>query len=1478
MIHPLTHPQKRIWYIEQTYPGTPMYNIGGAVRVQGRVHLDVLEQAISRFIQSHEGVRLQLTLQNGEVGQYVADFTGLHVTRQIFQTEVEFETWARAEFETPFELYDSPLFSFTLFEVKETLLSGYFVKLHHIVADGWSVQLMTNQILAFYEGILQGERATAEDAPRYLARIEREQAYLDSPRSEKNRAYWCEKFRTLPDGFLLKSTEDVRGQRKVVELDSLLSERIREFTSRHGLSLNSLFVSLMVLYLHKRTQAPELILGIPVLNRSGAKEKATFGMFTGTMPLRVALDDEWSNTELLKQVQAEITASLFHQRYPFDKLVQDIELKKRGYESLFQVSVNTYNTQLNRTLHGYALENQEFYSGYQPYSLQLVVKEWSGDGRLTLFFDTKCGDFTERQVEELAARMLVLLEDVIAKPDDRLSQLSLVSAKERHDLLEGRNQTQTAYPREKTIVQLFEEQTIATPDRVAVRDRGRTWTYKELNEKANQLASSLPSNSLVAVLSKHSAEVVAGLLAVLKSGSAYVPLDPEHPATRICEVLEDSEAEVLLTDGSVHIPKSFTGQVIVLGTFEGPTENTAPRARPEDLAYLIYTSGSTGKPKGAMIEHRGLVNYITWAANTYAPKKGQMAFPLYSSLAFDLTVTSIFTPLICGGEVIVYREDGTEFVLHRVLRENCANVLKLTPAHLAYLNGLDLRESNVEKLIVGGEDLKASLASGIHQSFGGDVEIYNEYGPTETVVGCMIHRYDPSLGTSGSVPIGVPIQNTQLYVLDEQGQPVPDGMSGEIHIGGDGVARGYLHRAELTRERFVENSFRPGTRMYKTGDLARWLPSGVLEYLGRRDHQVKIRGHRIELGEIENELLAHEDVREAVVMVREDERGQNYLVAYFIPEQPATPQKPVGTAHLRRHLIELMPAYMVPSYLLSLEKFPLTANGKIDRDSLPDPLMIEEAAPRTEELADETQEILIQVLRELLQVEEIKPRDNFYFLGGDSVKAIQLASKLREHGLHIAVKDVLAYPVICELAAAVEHRVTPSAPQKAAVGEVLPTPILSWFARQRFPLAHHWNQSVLLRVQRDIQVAHLQSALDLLVAHHDSLRLTFNVESNRFAYAERLDSHVPLQEVKTTSDWLPTIAESVKASMNLETGPVFQAALFELGPEGRRLLLTAHHIAVDAVSWRILLEDLSRLCTHLQDGTSPRLPEKSHTVQAFAERLHEQGGTLVQEELSYWKEVDGDGPLSPELEPAESERCERRVRLLADETQTLLTTANVAYSTQTNDLLVTALALALRDLTGHTNLVIELEGHGRESLFPELDLTRTVGWFTSMYPVRLQLPSSAHSDPGTALKAVKEHLHRIPQKGIGYGILREVVGAISTQPRRDVRFNYLGEFSQELPHGGFSIAEEESGVDVARENPMTCGLDIQAMVQAGQLEIKISSELYRSSTVESLLQAFLKNLRVLLDHCGGAEERMDITPSDFDTLDLSQDELDGLFE
>lgn len=1484
----LTHPQKRVWYIEKIHSNSPLHNIGGCLNIKGKIDFRIFEKAVNIVIEKNPGLRLRFSEINGQPYQYVSEVEEEKIEFIDFSTYeaplVELTKWAKSIYKKTFLLENSSLYRFVMYKADENQC-GLLLSIHHIISDGWSISLMQKQICEVYGSLLKEDNLELSIEYSYIDYIEKEREYLESARFVKNKAFWNEKYSDLPEAFLYKSSDSLEGKRKSFNIDSEKSTKIKNFLNEQAYSLNTFFISILLIYLNKIMQQEDIVIGTPVFNRSGKKDKNTIGMFTSTMPFRVNLNADFSMEELMQAVNSELKVCFFNQKYPYDMLVGDLGLNKKGYDSLFKICVNYYNTKYINQIDGITAEVEEYYSENQSYSLQLVVKEWQDDN-ITLSFDYKTSDYIDEDISDMYKYIINIVNQILSNKNRKIMEISLLDEWEVQEKIYAFNSTKCDYPGYKTIYELFEEQVEKTPDKIALSFQGENLTYRELNERSNQLAvylrkKGVKKESVIGVMVAHSFEMIVGILGVMKAGAAYLPIDSSYPIERINYMLQDSGAVMVLTNVEIAGEIKFEGQILNLNNDEIYLENTENLNKINDwesLAYVIYTSGSTGKPKGVMIEHRGLVNYICWAKKMYIKDEDDI-FALYSSISFDLTVTSIFTPLISGNMIAIYYDDGTEFILYKILRENKATVVKLTPSHLTLLKDIENGDSSIRRLIVGGENLKVSLAKDIHNKFGGDVEIYNEYGPTETVVGCMIYQYNIAKDIGVSVPIGVPVDNVQVYILDKNFNIVSSGAIGEIYISGDGVARGYLNREELTNEIFIENPFIKGKRMYKTGDTGKYLNNGNIEYVGRSDKQVKIRGHRIELGEIEKYLQENEFIKDAFVIDKENIIGEKILYAYLISEEE------LDNSELKRWLSRFVPKYMIPTNFIYLEEFPLTTNGKINIALLPECTEIKKEFVKCK---TDIEKDLVEAMKEVLGINDISMNDNFYQLGGDSIKAIQISSKLKNLGLDIRVKDILSQDYIEEIAATIEvSSKNKIIDQNSSTGNIKKTPIIEWFFKQNFTDAHHYNQSVLLECNKSLETNKVEKAVGKLIEYHDALRINYSSgidevfynneylkEGNSVNYFN-LSEHSLYEQHKKIKE----LGYNLKSSLDIQNNILFKVCIFDLGERGQAILFIAHHLIIDGVSWRILLEDFTTIINQLNNNEEIVLPLKTHSFMQWSENLNEYSKSKIEVEKNYWESI---------LEkrfcyPVEFDYGQDIMRISStiygevdkETTQELSKKINEMYSMELNEVLISALVMTINNITNQKDIVIELERHGREAINDEIDISRTVGWFTSMYPANFMvLDEKLDSN----IKSLKEQLRSIPSKGFNFSILKYLNNELNTNENKYIRFNYLGDFDNVFNNEAFEVSDINCGEDIGQNNHLTCLMDITAMILEGKLKLNItySKNKFKDKTIENFMNSYIEKLKEILNYCCGKNYK-EFTPSDFDAADICQEDLDSIF-
>ncbi|HEX7333073.1 MAG TPA: amino acid adenylation domain-containing protein [Pyrinomonadaceae bacterium] len=1232
--------------------GSNVYFTQFCCTLKGQLDVQHLERAWQQTVNRHPTLRTSFMWEGlDEPVQVVSRQVNMPLTqhdwRALSETEQRerLEEFIRTDRQRGFELSKAPLMRLALFQLSDDTFHLVW-SCHHILMDGWSLGLLIREVFVFYEAARYEQQPALDPVRPYRDYI----AWLQRQSMTDAEAYWRKTLKdfTAPTplatdrpGTLAPDAESVFDEQRAV-LSTETTAALQSLARQHQLTLNTIVQGAWAVLLNRYSGSDDVVFGATVSGRPPELEgvETIIGLFINTLPVRVRVMPEESLLSWLKRLQEQ---QVEMRQYEFSPLVQvqqwsDVPRGLPLFESIlafenFPTGGPTANRKptLERS-EGRVIERNN-------YPIALVV---SSGSELYLRISYDCARFNAETITRTLDHLRSVLERISQGLEQNLSALSPLTEAERHRFVVEWNQTAAEYPKETCIHTLFEQQVEETPEAFAAEFEGEQLTYAELNARANQLAHHLRSLGVapgvrVGLCLEHSLETLIALLGTLKAGGVYVPLEPAHPKAKLAFVLTDAAIPVLLTQERLVERLPETGAKIICldsGWSEiagASVENPRDVVKAIDTAYVIYTSGSTGQPKGVKIQHAALTNYIWWARDVYLQNE-KLDFPLYSSLAFDLTITSIYTPLITGNKVVVYRNANRELPLFAVMRDNKVGVLKLTPSHLSMIKENDNSRSNIKRLIVGGEAFESKLAGEIHRSFGGRVEIFNEYGPTEATVGCMIHKFDPERDTRLMVPIGIPAANTQIYVLDEQLNPVAENVVGELYIAGDGLTEGYLNREELTRERCIENPFTPGKRMYKSGDLARRLPDGGLELLGRRDDQVKFHGHRVELNEIRSNLNKHPQVRDSIAVVTKDKNGNDVMIAYYVSRQE------LEAAQLRSFLAEHIVEETIPNIFAHLRKLPLTLNGKVNLQALPTLAEIKQTqhrvfdAPRTD-----IEKILAGIWAHALNVEQVGAHDNFFELGGHSLIATQLISRVREaFGIDVQLSALFESPTVAGLAAKIEairsaerHVTTPPIERVSRDGE-MPLSYAQerlWFLDQLNPGNTSYNIHKSIRLHGQLDIGALEQTLTEIVRRHESLRTSFPARNGTpvqvVAPAQpfklevvELESFAP-DERELRAHQLAT--EEGSRPFDLSRDPMLRARVLRLGADEHVLLFTMHHIVSDAWSMGVLVREVTALYQAISNGQSPALPELPIQYADFA---HWQRGWLQGEvgetHLRYW--------------------------------------------------------------------------------------------------------------------------------------------------------------------------------------------------------------------------------------------------------------------
>ncbi|WP_329088596.1 non-ribosomal peptide synthetase [Actinomadura citrea] len=1497
---PPSYAQQRLWFLSRFEGPSATYNMPTALRIRGPLDVDALRAAVGDLVERHESLRTVLPDSGGVPRQLLLDAAAARPELEIADT-TEAELPARLAMAAgyAFDISAEPPLRTHLFRVGPREHVALLL-MHHIGGDGWSMAPLARDFITAYAARAGGTAPEWAPLPVQYADYTLWQQDLfgseDDPGSliSQQIAYWREALAGLPEELPLPADRprpaqsSYRGGTARFRLGAEVRGRLQKIAQETGASPFMVAQAAFAALLTRLGAGTDVPIGSPIAGRTDEALDDLVGMFVNMLVFRTDTSGDPSFRELVGRVKETDLAAYAHQDVPFERLVEVLNPPRHlARHPLFQVGLTFQNNPEARLeMPGFSAELEPLTSAVSRFDLLMILTEREDgfDGELEYALDL----YDPATARGLVERFERYLESLLAEPDAPIGAADVLSPRER-SLVLGDWAGGSARPAERsTIPALFEEQAAVRPGAVAVSFEGVSWTYGEVNARANRLARRLVERGVgpeqfVALALPRSAELVVAILGVLKAGAAYVPIDPDYPEDRIAYMVEDARPVLTLR------PEDLTD----LDAAGYDDTDLGIVISPDHPAYVIYTSGSTGRPKGVVVPHQNVVRLLRSTEGWFDFGPGDV-WTLFHSYAFDFSVWELWGSLLYGGRLVVvpYLTSRSPEDFLALLAAEKVTVLNQTPSAFYQLMAADRQNPGADLalryIVFGGEALDLGRLEDWYSRHDEDAPVLvNMYGITETTVHVSYAALDRAYAANapGSV-IGAGIPDLRVYVLDGRLQPVAPGVVGELYVAGPGLARGYLNRPGLSAERFVADPFgEPGTRMYRTGDLGRWRPDGTLDYLGRNDQQVQLRGFRIELGEVESALVRHGAVSDAAVIVRDDR-----LVAYVAGSG-------VDTADLRRFVGGHLPDYMVPAVVVEVDALPLTSNGKLDRGALPAPdfsAKVSSRAPRTER-----EETLARLFAEVLGLERVGIDDGFFDLGGDSIIAIQLVSRARQSGLVITPREVFQHQTVEELAATAApvgegEEIEAEAPG-AGVGPVPITPIIAWLrdrADGDASLISGFHQAMLLRTPPGLGTERLTAALATLLDHHDVLRLRLDADGGRWQPVVRPPGSADAAALLTRVDVAgldgdkvqAVVAEQAAAArdrLDPAAGTVAQLVWFDADREQGRLLVVLHHMVVDGVTWRILLPDL------VTAWAGGELQPVGTSFRRWAQKLTaaERGG----QDLEDWLDiVDGppdrlaDRPLDPRADIAARARS-LTLDLPADVTGPLLTDVPAAFHGRANDVLLTGLAVAVaqwrRRRGGRgTGVLVDLEGHGREDSVPGVDVSRTAGWFTSIHPVRLD---AGGATGGAAVKKVKEQLRAVPDV-LGYGLLRHVDGdeELAEVPPAQIAFNYLGRVADGGDGGDWTLAPEELPAGEDPRMPMAHALEVNALTRDLPAGPVLSATwtwpggLLDSADVRELAEGWFAALRGLVaDVAGGAAGGF--TPSDL-LVDLDQGEIDKL--
>lgn len=1513
---PLTHAQRQLWFIEQLQGSSATYHVSAAANVFGPLNLTALRNSFNDIAQRHEALRTKFVEQAGQPIAVVCPEPNLSFDWQHAHNDADIATALSDAVTEPFDLTTGSLLRVRVLQRSPTHHVLIMV-IHHIVADEWSIAVVQQELAALYAAYCTQTTAQLPAlALQYGDYAAWQQSQLSAQALAPGLAFWHHLLQDAPALLALPTDHPRPGINRHVgatvahHIPDEVVGPLRSLAASHGVTLFMALLTGWATLLGRRAHTDDLVIGVPMTDRSRSELEPLVGMFVNTLPVRVDLSGAPDTTTLLKRMGQRVVDAFAHQSTPLEKIIEAVNPPRNlSHAPLFQVVFVMQNApKAALSFADLCLETRPTDAGISKFDLTLSVEE--SDNGLDAIVEYNTDLFETSSITAMLEELQTLWRAMAQQPNWPVKALSLLDDAQAQSVLSLPNPPLKHSGAAIDISARFEQQAQATPNQVAVADAHQTLTYKDLTHKVHQLASQLmtfgvEADKVVGIHAEPGVDMVIALLAVLRAGGAYLPMVADTPVERLRRQLELGRACLILdTTGSAAAWPGLTCPTLAVNDLlERPqTQTPLPTLEANDaLACLIFTSGSTGEPKGVSLTRRNLSESVAARCAHYAePMTGLL---LLQPFSFDVATGNILWTL-CSGGCLYLEPKQTAFepetLLTRIKQTQVSHLVLLPLLYapvLSMARAADLK--SLRCVIVGGEQMPGELASQHHELVQ-QANLYNEYGPTETTVMCAAHQLknDGCKSRPERPPIGKAMGHSRLYVLNELLVPVPVGVTGELYIGGPQVSRGYAQQPAMTAERFIPDPFskEPGARLYRSGDAAKLRANGLIELVGRADQQVKIRGFRIELGEIETVLSEIEGVEQAVVLAVD--RGQSKVLAAYVVTSESSG---VDGSTLQAAVALRLPDYMVPTFFVLLDHLPRTSNGKLDIAALP-PLPTTQASIAISDLSP-NETLLADVWAQVLGVPAVGPEDNFFALGGDSILSIQVVSRARQHGLTFTVKQLFDTQTIRALAAVAQTSQI-QATHAIAASTSKPGPIAQWFLTHYGQAPHHFNQSVMLLIDPTCPELSLIAAFRSVCHRHDMLNARFFKEGSQWLlqWAQHTSDETLPYEFIDLSDLEPaqrdhalaTHTERLQASLNVFAGRLWCAARLRWGAtEPDRLLWVIHHLAVDGVSWRILLNDLEQAVHEHRATGQIHLPPRGTHLSTWLDHLHAKAQSIeLLAQANWWQSQIGhtSDSLPLDIEGAsqsdnlQSSASTVSVSLPADVSAALVRHLPTRLNAHINDIFLAALAEVVSQWTGQNIVGITLEGHGREDLFEDVDITETVGWFTTTYPICLE--TSADHDLIEQIRLVKQTRQQVPLNGIGFGLLRyfssdlELRKALAAGEHQSIGFNYLGQFRQ-TSSASFVLgqAKESVGQEHRLVGPRAHLIDINGLFSDDCLTFSwtYSTALHHRDTIEKLAQGFALNLQQIATLANDDVDRNPYTPGDFALAQLSQEDADQLY-
>ena len=1224
----LTNAQKSIWVTEQYYRGSSINNICGSAVIQEKVDFDKLEESIKLVCKKHDNFWLEFKLVDGEVKQVLSERKKIQIDAINIAGQNDLENEINKISRTTFKLENSKLFKFYIFKFKDG--KGAFVlNIHHLISDAWTLALICNEIIKTYSALKQNKEIQEKAIYSYIDYIKSEKEYQKSEKFEKDKKYWEERFQNIPEVATIpgsikekNDTNNPDGERKKYQIEKKDIAKIKEYCKENRISLYNFFMAVYAIYIGEISGLDEFVIGTPILNRTNFKEKKAAGMFINMAPFKINMDEKIGFQKFVKNIATDSMDMLKHQKYSYQALIENLRKRDKNIPNLYNILLSYQITNAQQTEGDIKYKTEWTFNGCCAEDIDIQIYDLNDTGSLNVAYDYKTSKYAEKDIEAIHKRILNIINQVIGTKNILLKDIDIVTVEEKEKLLVEFNNTDLEYDENIPFIKYFEEQAEKTPDEIAIVFENKKMTYRELNEKANSLAyllreNEVTNNTVVGILLERSFEMLISMLAVLKSGGSYIPIASDYPKDRIEYMLEDSEATIILTSQNRrNLADKKLINVKDKKIYEEHKENLENISKPEDLSYLIYTSGSTGTPKGVMLKQKNLSNFYNSMKNIIEYLKDGKNHKILSitTVSFDIFAFETLMSLTSGLTVYLTSENGQKMTseIERIIKENSVEIMQTTPSvmkfHLENLNNKDSLKS-LKYIMLAGEPLSKSLVDKIKEIVP-DVTIYNGYGPSETTIFSAVGNAT----NQEEVTIGTPINNTQIYILNKNKKVLPQGTRGELYISGDGVGKGYMNKEEQTNSNFIPNPFIAGKIMYKVGDLGSFDDKGEITCYGRIDNQVKIRGLRIELQEIEKRIQSVYNIHDCVV-VKKVVKGKDALCAYYVERGH------VIKSVLKSVLYSKLPEYMVPQYFVKMDQLPHTPNGKVDRKALPDPV-IDEKELEIVKPRNAIDKELIKIIEKMLQVDKVGINNTLIELGGDSLTAITLSTKiLSKFNVQLNIKDILSNYTIKDMSDYIAKNKTEDISkikiEKAPIQETYP--LSSAQKRIYYNVKMIGEENVVYNISWAMLADEIldrdkfQKVFEKIIKRHSTLRTEFIIQDGKVVQKIKDNVEFSIPIFKNTENEINNIVNKFVKPFQIDKAPLIRVELHYIDNQKTLLLLDTHHIIMDGTALNNLVIEFNRLYNG-EDLKNIPIQYKDYAV--WEENYNKSDSIKVQEK--YW--------------------------------------------------------------------------------------------------------------------------------------------------------------------------------------------------------------------------------------------------------------------